>query len=54
MAEEFIKRFMTPRLADLAHHPSANFTLQAALAAAPSKDMVSGLAPCARSSTFRL
>ncbi|KAG2451956.1 hypothetical protein HYH02_003730 [Chlamydomonas schloesseri] len=43
LAEEFIKRFMVPRLADLAHHPSANFTLQAALAAAPSKDMAKAL-----------
>ncbi|KAG2499537.1 hypothetical protein HYH03_002483 [Edaphochlamys debaryana] len=37
--EEFHRRFLAPRLAELAQHPSANFVVQAALAAAPSKEV---------------
>ncbi|GLC52285.1 hypothetical protein PLESTB_000605000 [Pleodorina starrii] len=52
LLEELFRRFLAPRLAELAHHPSANFVLQAALAATPSKEMaktmydsLSGLLP---------
>ncbi|GFR46342.1 hypothetical protein Agub_g7913 [Astrephomene gubernaculifera] len=39
LVEELFRRFMAPRIPDLAHHPSANFVLQAAIAAAGSKEM---------------
>ncbi|GLI69480.1 hypothetical protein VaNZ11_014112 [Volvox africanus] len=52
LLEEFFRRFLGPRLAELAHHPSANFVLQTMLVAAPSKEMaktmydsLSGLLP---------
>ncbi len=41
LLEEFHRRFLpAPQLPDLAHHPHANFVVQAALAAAPTKEMV--------------
>ncbi|GIL48187.1 hypothetical protein Vafri_4870 [Volvox africanus] len=52
LLEEFFRRFIGPRLAELAHHPSANFVVQTVLVAAPSKEMaktmydsLSGLLP---------
>ncbi|GIL74790.1 hypothetical protein Vretimale_2348 [Volvox reticuliferus] len=52
LLEEFFRRFLGPRLAELAHHPSANFVVQTVLVAAPSKEMaktmydsLSGLLP---------